>query len=159
MFGHSGHCQSPSRTPLGGAPARPPPRGFGGGGPTASSMNTVLRARFGVSRMRAIQSLWGLRSGSAIVAFVCLLSQQKRSRDAKGSLRGRLFCGVSSMAHARGKETSSRSARSKHSAAIILAAVKNPCSLKAERGKCRDKLSDRANVTPDAALGGEVVVG
>ena len=48
-FGHSGHCQSPSLMPDGGAPGRPPR--YGGcvwGLGAASSTKTVFRARFGV---------------------------------------------------------------------------------------------------------------
>ena len=70
-FGHSGHCQSPSLIPEGGAPGRPPRYGCVCGlGAAASSTKTVFLAKFGVSRMRAVQSLVALQSA---ILFLVLL--------------------------------------------------------------------------------------
>ena len=88
-FGHSGHCQSPSLIPEGGAPGRPPRCGgcvcaFG----AASSTKTVFRARFGVSLMRAVQSLVALQS--AILLCFVLGSASTRGRRAAASRVGAL---------------------------------------------------------------------
>ena len=78
-FGHSGHCQSPSLMPEGGAPGRPPRWGccvWGFG--AASSTKTVFRARFGVSLILAVQSLVALQS--AILLCFVLGSAATRGR-------------------------------------------------------------------------------
>ena len=83
-FGHSGHCQSPSLMPEGGAPGRPPR--YGGcvwGFGAASSTKTVFRARFGVSLMRAVQSEVALQS--AILLLDALLDVGSAATRGRGA--------------------------------------------------------------------------